>query len=120
MLAGFGLGAVVVQGVQAQRTGPGAYAIIDVTEISDPTTFRSTFAKEQATLAPFGGRFVTRTSDITALDGVAPLRFVIIAFDNASKAASWNDSPAQAQLNDARMRSTKSRSFIIAAEGAGQ
>ena len=117
MLAGFGLGAVAVQGLHAQGPGPKAYAIVDVTEISDPRTFNATIAKEQQAVTAAGGRYVTRTNDISAIDGVAPLRFVIIAFDSMSKANSWSDSPAQAAINRERIGSTKSRSFIVAAEG---
>jgi uncharacterized protein (DUF1330 family) len=116
MLGGFGLGAIAVQGVHAQRTGPGAYAIVDITQINDPETFKTLVAKEPQAVAPFGGRFVTRTNYITGLDGVAPLRFVIIAFDSVGKAQDWNDSAAQTEINAARMKSTNSRSFIVEAE----
>jgi uncharacterized protein (DUF1330 family) len=116
MLGGFGLGAIAVQGVHAQRTGPGAYVIVDITQINDPETFKTLVPKEPQTLAAFGGRFVTRTNYITALDGVAPLRFLIIAFDSVGKAQSWNDSPAQTEINATRMKSTNSSSFIVEAE----
>src|SRR5436190_18829407 len=103
MLAGFGLGVglagVAVEGLHAQGTAPRAYAIVDVTEINDPKTFNALFAKEQQAVVAAGGRYITRTNDITAIDGVAPLRFVIIAFDSMSKATSWNESPAQVAVN---------------------
>jgi len=118
MLAGFGLGAVAVQGLNAQGTAPRAYAIVDVTEINDPRTFNALLPKEQQAVTAAGGRYVTRTNDITAIDGVAPLRFVIIAFDSMSKANSWKESPAQIAVNKERIASTKSRAFIVAAEGA--
>jgi uncharacterized protein (DUF1330 family) len=118
MLAGFGLGAFAVQGLHAQGTAPKAYAIVDVTEINDPRTFNALLPKEQQAVTAAGGRYVTRTNDITAVDGVAPLRFVIIAFDSMSKANSWNESPAQLAVNKERIGSTKSRVFIVAAEGA--
>ena len=118
MLAGFGLGAVAVQGLNAQVTAPKAYAIVDVTEINDPRTFNALLPKEQQAVTAAGGRYVTRTNDITAIDGVAPLRFVIIAFDSMSKANSWKESPAQIAVNKERIESTKSRAFIVAAEGA--
>ena len=118
MLVGFGLGVAAVQGLHAQGTAPKFYAIVDVTEINDPKTFNALLPKEQQSVTAAGGRYVTRTNDITAIDGVAPLRFVIIAFDSMSKANSWNNSPAQAAVNKERIGSTKSRAFIVAAEGA--
>ena len=118
MLTGFGLGALAVQSVQAQRTGPGAYAIVDITQINDPETFKTLLPREAPAVTAAGGRFITRTNYITGLDGVAPLRFVIIGFDSVQQAQSWNDSAAQTQVNAIRQKSTQSRSFIVEAEGA--
>jgi uncharacterized protein (DUF1330 family) len=118
MLAGFGLGAAAVQSLHAQAgKGPGAYVIVDITEINDPKTFKTLLPKAPQAVSAFGGHFVTRTENIIGLDGVPPLRFVIIAFDTMQKASSWSESAAQTEINDIRMKSTKSRSFIVAAEG---
>jgi uncharacterized protein (DUF1330 family) len=54
-----------------------------------------------------------RSEKITTLDGTAPKRFIVIGFDSAEKAKAWNDSPAQKEVNDIRLKSTKSRSFIV-------
>jgi len=116
MFTGFGLGAFAVQGLQAQGTAPGAYVIVDITQIDDPATYKTLIPKEPQAVAAFGGRFVTRTNYITGLDGVAPLRFAIIAFDSLQKAQSWNDSAAQTDINAIRMKSTQSRSFIVESE----
>ena len=118
MLAGFALGAVAVQSVHAQRSGPGAYAIIDITEVTSPQGLNEALAKLPASVAAFGGKFVTRTENILGLDGVPPLRFFIIAFDTMEKAQNWNNSPAQAAVNQARMQATSSSSFVVGAEGA--
>jgi len=118
MLAGFGLGAVAVQSVQAQRSGPGAYAIIDITEVNSPQSLNEALAKLAPSVAAFGGKFVTRTENILGLDGVPPLRFFIIAFDTMEKAQDWNNSPAQTAINQARMQATTSRSFVVGVEGA--
>ena len=61
----------------------------------------------------FAGQFVMRTEKITALDGSAPKRFIVLAFESADKAKAWNDSAAQKEVNDIRLKSTKSRSFIV-------
>ena len=118
MLAGFALGAVAVQSVHAQRSGPGAYAIIDITEVTSPQGLNEALAKLPASVAAFGGKFVTRTENILGLDGVPPLRFFIIAFDTMEKAQNWNNSPAQAAVNQARMQATSSSSFVVGVEGA--
>jgi len=91
--------------------------IVDINQINDPATFKTFLPKEPQTVAAFGGRFLTRTNYITALDGVAPLRFAILAFDSVQKAQAWNDSAPQAELNAIRMKSTRSSSFIVEVEG---
>jgi uncharacterized protein (DUF1330 family) len=53
----------------------------------------------------------------TMKDGTPPKRFVIIGFDNVEKAKAWDASAAQKEVNDIRMKNTKSRSFIVAVEG---
>jgi len=118
MLAGFALGAVAVQSVHAQRSGPGAYAIIDITEVDAPQSLNEVLPKLAPSVAAFGGKFVTRTENILGLDGVPPLRFFIIAFDNMEKAQSWNNSPAQTAINVVRIQATNSRSFVVGVEGA--
>jgi uncharacterized protein (DUF1330 family) len=120
MLAGMGIGAAAIDGLKAQGKAPGAYVIVDITQINDPETFKTLLPKEPQAVAAFGGRFITRTNYITGLDGVAPLRFVIIAFDSVQKAQNWNDSAAQTEISAIRMKSTKSSSFIVEAEGIKQ
>lgn len=63
--------------------------------------------------ASFGGHFVVRTENITPLDGVAPKRFLLIAFDTIEKAKAWDASAAMKEVNEVRIQTTKSRSFIV-------
>jgi uncharacterized protein (DUF1330 family) len=96
---------------------PGAYVIVDISEITNSDGFKQLFPKAPAAVAAFNGTFVTRTEKISALDGTPPKRFVIIGFDDVEKAKAWNASAAQKEINDIRLKNTKSRSFIVAAEG---
>jgi uncharacterized protein (DUF1330 family) len=59
-----------------------------------------------------GPHDVVRTEAITALDGTPTKRIVVIAFDSIEKAKAWDASPAQKEVTDIRLKSTKSRSFI--------
>jgi uncharacterized protein (DUF1330 family) len=117
LLSGAALGAAVITGLNAQAKAPGAYVVVDITEISDPEGFKTLLPKAPPALAAFDGHFVTRTEKITGFDGTPPKRFVIIAFESVDKAKAWNDSPAQKEVNAIRAKSTKSRSFVVAAEG---
>jgi len=117
MLAGFGLGATAIHGVSAQGMGkaPGAYAVVDISEITDAETFKQIGPKAGPANDAAGGKVIIRTEKITGLDGIAPKRFIVIAFDSVEKANAWHASPAQKEVDSLRMKSTKSREFI--AEG---
>jgi uncharacterized protein (DUF1330 family) len=116
MLAGVALGAIAVQGLNAQAKPP-VYWVGDISAVTNPegdkaNTERTT-ESAAALLKDFGGRYLSRTTKITALDGTAPKRFIIIAFDSAEKAKGWYNSPGQMKVNEIRMKTTKSRAFIV-------
>ena len=113
LICGVALGTVAVTGLKAQVKPP-AYVIIDISEITDVDAFTKALsaAEPQSTIAA-GGRYIVRSSKPVALDGVAPNRFVIIAFDDEEKAKAWYKTPALMEVNAVRMKASKSRSFIV-------
>lgn len=113
MLTCAALGAAVVNGLHAQGKGPGAYAIVDISSINNADVFKTLLPKTAAATAAFGGHNVAATENIVALDGTAPKRFIIIAFDSVDKAKAWYKSSAQEEINAIRAKSTNSRSFIV-------
>ena len=73
LLAGVGIGAAGVTNLQAQNKGPGAYAIIDLSQITDRDAFvKQLLPKGESAALSAGGKFVTRTEKIVALDGTHP------------------------------------------------
>lgn len=112
MLAGAALGAAAVNGLHAQAKAPGAYAIVDISEVTNPDLFKTLLPKTQAANAAFGGQNIIRTENIVALDGAPPKRFIVIGFESIDKAKAWDASPAQKEIGDIRKKSTKSRVFI--------
>jgi uncharacterized protein (DUF1330 family) len=113
LLAGVAIGATAVNGLHAQNKAPGAYAVVDLSEISNPEVFKTLLPKTEPAAAAFGGKFVIRTENIVGLDGVPPKRFVVIAFDSIDKAKAWDASIAQKEITAIRQRSTNSRQFIV-------
>jgi uncharacterized protein (DUF1330 family) len=115
-IAGVAFGALAIHGIHAQAKPP-VYAVVDISEITDPEGFKAigqrTNEAGAAVFKELGGRYLARTSEITALDGTAPKRFVIIAFDSAEKAKAWHNSSAQKPVNDVRVKTTKSRVFLV-------
>jgi uncharacterized protein (DUF1330 family) len=115
LLAGVAIGAAAVNGLNAQGT-PGAYAVVDISEITDQNTFGQILPKAMPASDAFGGKYIVRTNKITALDGTPPQRFVVIAFESVEKARAWDSSALQSEVNDLRRKSTKSRVFIADGE----
>ncbi|HEY1362182.1 MAG TPA: DUF1330 domain-containing protein [Xanthobacteraceae bacterium] len=116
VFAGAAIGAAAVQGLHAQAKPP-VYAVVDIADITDPEGFKAlgqrTNEAATAVFKELGGRYIMRTGKITAIDGTPPKRFVVIAFDSMEKAQAWDNSPAQKEVNATRVKTTKSRVFIV-------
>ena len=116
LAAGIAIGGAAIQTLDAQAKPP-AYIVYDISDITDPEGFKALGQRSnEAAAAVFknaGGRYIARTPNLTALDGTPPKRIIIIAFDSVEKAKSWNDSPGQKEVNAIRMKTTKSRAFVV-------
>jgi uncharacterized protein (DUF1330 family) len=113
MFAGFGLGTVGLNRLHAQSKAPGAYLVVDISEITDPELFKQIGPKAAAANASAGGHYIVRTDNVTALSGTAPKRFVVIGYDSIEKAKAAYTSPAQKEVNAIADKSMKARSFIV-------
>jgi uncharacterized protein (DUF1330 family) len=112
LLAGVAIGAAAINGLNAQKA-PGAYVVVDLSEIGNPDLFKTLLPKAEPAMKAFGGNYVIRTENIVGLDGTPPKRFVVISFDSIDKAKAWDASTAQKEITDIRQRSTRSRQFIV-------
>jgi uncharacterized protein (DUF1330 family) len=110
--AGAAVGGSVIQGLHAQGTPP-TYAVVDISNVTDPEGFKALVPKAGPATAAFGGKFIVRTENIMASDGTAPKRFVIIAFDSLAKAKAWDASEAQKEVTAIRMKNSTSRQFFV-------
>ena len=83
--------------------------------IKDADAFKANVVDKAspAVLAAAGGRYVVRAQTIKSLDGPAPQRFMLLAFDKIDKALAWADLPATKEITAARINSTDSLSFIV-------
>jgi uncharacterized protein (DUF1330 family) len=115
MLAGAALGATAIKGLNAQ-TKPPTYVVIDIAEMTDPEGFKAVPASPAAgpaRTAALGGRYLIRTDTTTAVDGMPPKRFVVLAFESREKAQGWADAADVKEINAIRSKTTKSRAFIV-------
>ena len=114
LIAGATIGGVAVQALHAQAKPP-VIVIVDISAVTDPDGFKAVTQRPTASTATVmqGGHYISRSSKITAIDGTAPSRYVIISFDSAEKANAWYNSPEQKKINEIRMKTTKSRVFMV-------
>jgi Domain of unknown function (DUF1330) len=81
MVAGVGIGAAAVQALHAQ-TKPPAYAVVEL-EVQNPDEFKKEFLPlASKVFSEAGGKFLARPGIATAIDGTAPNRVALIAFDS--------------------------------------
>jgi uncharacterized protein (DUF1330 family) len=113
MLVGAALGAAAVGGLHAQGKTPGAYAILDISEILDPAAVPQIIAKAVPSAKAGGAQYLAATEKITALSGVPPKRVVILAFDSVDQAKAWYNSPAQQEVNAMDAKAVKHRWYIV-------
>jgi uncharacterized protein (DUF1330 family) len=115
VVAGAAFGALAVQGLHAQAKPP-TYVVIDIAKMTDPEGFKavtSSPAAGPARLKELGGHYVIRSTTPTALDGTAPARFVVLAFDSKEKAQGWADASDIKAINAIRAKTTNSSAFIV-------
>jgi uncharacterized protein (DUF1330 family) len=115
MFAGFGLGAVAVQGLHAQAKPP-VYSVAEI-DIVDKAAYSTYVPKAQAAIKAAGGKFLVAGGTITAVDGEPPKsRVVIQQWDSLEKFQAYRNSAAFKELLPIREKVAKFRTFVV--EGA--
>jgi uncharacterized protein (DUF1330 family) len=111
MIAGFGLGTLANQSLNAQ-TAPPAYVFTlfdsGLKSVGD-TNYPSL---NPATFRPFGGHYIIHFGRTVSFDGLPPNRIVVIAFDSMKDAQAWHASDAFRQSYDAH-RLAYVRAFAV-------
>jgi uncharacterized protein (DUF1330 family) len=113
---GAAVGAGAVAGRRTARS-PKAYVVTEVDLTGDMAAFQRDYAAQaQATIEPFGGRYLVRGGRVAGIEGEPPKpRIVISVFDSFDEAEAWRRSPAYVKIAAVRHREAKSRQYI--AEG---
>jgi uncharacterized protein (DUF1330 family) len=113
LFVGIAVAGAVIQRLQAQPKPP-VYVVVDINDITDPEGYKAIPAKSgPETLVPFGGKYLIRTNNITALDGTPPKRFVVIEFDSIEHAKAWKASASSMEVDVIRDKTTKSSQFLV-------
>jgi len=113
VLAGFSIGVAGTHAIRAQQDKPTPGYVIAEVDVTDPDTYKKYAEKVPATVAAFDGHYLVRGGKVQAVEGEAPKRIVVIAFESAEKAHAWEYSPAYEAIKPMRHSSAKSRIFIV-------
>ena len=114
MLAGFGFGAITVQGLHAQAK-PKAY-LVSETELIDAAALATYVPQVQAAVRAAGGRtgVVPPGGKIVALVGTPPKRFGVSEWESLATAQAWYNSAERKALGPQRDKAFKVvRQFIV-------
>lgn len=91
-----------------------AYVVALIEAIHDPETYKGYVAQVEATLTPFGGRFLARVPGPEALEGgPAPSRAIILEFPTIEKARAWHASPAYQPVMKLRQSASRGTLLIL-------
>jgi uncharacterized protein (DUF1330 family) len=117
MFAGFGLGAVAVQGLHAQAKPP-VYSVAEI-DIADQAAYSTYVPKAQAAIKAAGGKILAAGGAITAVEGAPPKsRVVIQQWDSLEKYQGYRSSAVFKDLLPMREKVAKWRTFVV--EGVPQ
>lgn len=113
VVAGFGLGAITVQGLHAQAKPPVYYiAEIDVTNLDAYT--KEYAPKAQASLKKSGGRLLAAGQNVTVFEGAPPgKRVAVQVWDSVEKIQAWRDSAEYKENRKIGDKYAKFRAYAV-------
>jgi uncharacterized protein (DUF1330 family) len=110
LVAGATIGGAAIQGLHAQAT-PKAYVVTEI-EIINQEAQNAYLPKVGEVIKSTGGTYLARGGKIVALEGEAPKRVTIVAYDSLEKAQASRNSPAWAALSAERSKAIKTKSYV--------
>jgi uncharacterized protein (DUF1330 family) len=112
VFAGFGLGAIAVQGLHAQANPP-VYSVAEI-EIVDQAAYADYVPKAQAAIKAAGAKFLAAGGKVTAVDGEPPKsRVVIQQWGSLERFQAYRNSAAYKELLPIREKVAKFRTFVV-------
>ena len=90
-----------------------AYFVVEL-EITNLAAMEPYRAAVPATIAQYGGRFLTRGGATQLVEGgPEPKRIVILEFPDTAAVKRWYDSPEYQKILPGRLANSTSRAFIV-------
>ncbi len=94
-----------------------AYAVAHMRQVTMGPAIVEYLERIDATLAPFGGRFLVHGGQVEVMEGTWPGHLIVIEFPDRARAHAWYQSAAYQEI--VTLRTDNSRSDVIIAEGVG-
>ena len=90
-----------------------AYFVVEL-DVPNPTEMEPYRAAVPATLAQYGGRYLTRGGSTELIEGgPEPKRIVILEFADTAAVKRWYDSPEYQKILPIRLATSTGRAFIV-------
>lgn len=90
-----------------------AYAVAHLTSVDVGPGIVDYLRRIDATLAPFGGRFIIHGGPVDVLEGAWAGDLIVIAFPDRSRAEGWYASPAYREILPLRLSHSTGTAFLI-------
>ena len=112
MIAGFGLGAVAIEGLHAQAKPP-VYVVTEI-DISNPDAYIKEYAPlAQASVRNHGGKLLAASSKPTSIEGQPPKRIAVSLWEDMGKVEGWRKSDEYQKARITGNKYAKFRTFAV-------
>jgi uncharacterized protein (DUF1330 family) len=93
--------------------------VVSRLSVTDAEAMRRYVTEAPATVAAFGGKYLYRGNDVTALEGAWEHdRMVVVEFPSGQAARDWYDSPAYRPLRDLRQDAAEAIILLVGGDQA--
>src|SRR5215475_11822965 len=94
-----------------------AYAVPHMRQVIMGPAVVEYLRRIDATLAPFGGRFIVHGGEVEVLEGSWPGHLIVIEFPDRGQASAWYSSDAYQEI--VALRTDNSDSDVVMVDGVG-
>ena len=92
-----------------------AYAVAHMRQVTMGPAVVEYLQRFDATLAPFGGRFIVHGGEVEVVEGSWPGFLIVIEFPDRGRASAWYNSDAYQEI--VALRTDNSQSDVILVDG---
>ena len=112
LIAGFGLGALTIEGLHAQAKAP-VYTIVE-TDVTNADAYAKEYAaKVQPLVKQHGARLLAATMNIKSIEGQPPKRIALQQWASMEQATAWYGSAEYKELRQIGNKYAKFRIFAL-------